>query len=102
MNGKMDNGIHSTGQPDTPVETLVDILGRALQADDPKIMRGLVENVYKLVEGLDPYLDAISTPPSQVDAGPSYGLKLASHILIISKVLQASISVTFRLRLCSV
>lgn len=66
MDGKMSNGIHSTGQPDTAVETLVDILGRALKADDPNLMRDLVENAYKLVEGLDPYLDAISTPPSQV------------------------------------
>ncbi|CAL5223886.1 g6480 [Coccomyxa viridis] len=29
-------------------------------------MRPLVEHAYKLASGLDPYLDAISTPPSQI------------------------------------
>lgn len=102
MNGKMDNGIHGTGQPDTPVETLVDILGRALQADDPKVMRDIVENAYKLAEGLDPYLDAISTPPSQVDAGPSYGLKLARHIFSMVEVFHNNICITLMFCLCSV
>jgi hypothetical protein len=61
-----EHSIHSTGQPDTPVEALVDLLGRALAAPDEAEMRGLVERAYKLVAGLDPYLDAVSTPPAPV------------------------------------
>lgn len=68
MGAKMENGIHNTGQPDTPVEVLVDILGKALQANDPSETRKLVESAHKLAKGLDPYLDAISTPPSEVHA----------------------------------
>ena len=64
VNGQ--HSIHSTGQPDTPVEALVDLLGRALTAPDQAEMRGLVERAYKLVAGLDPYLDAVSTPPAPV------------------------------------
>ena len=60
--------IHETGQPDTPVECLVDILERALQAGDIQSMRPMVEHAYRLASGLDPYLDAISTPPSQVSS----------------------------------
>ncbi len=63
-----EHSIHSTGQPDTPVEALVDLLGRALAAPDQAEMRGLVERAYKLVAGLDPYLDAVSTPPAPVSA----------------------------------
>lgn len=65
-NGTKQNGIHSTGQPDTPVECLVDVLGRALQASDPSEMRRWVENAQHIAQGLDPYLAAVSTPPSQV------------------------------------
>ena len=61
-----ENGIHSTGQPDTPVEVLVDLLGNALRASEPGEVRQLVERAYKLVAGLDSYLDAVSTPPSPV------------------------------------
>ena len=62
-----ENGVHATGQPDTPVECLVDILDRALQASDMHQMKALVEHAYSLASGLDPYLDVISTPPSKVD-----------------------------------
>ena len=61
-----ENGVHATGQPDTPVECLVDILDRALQASDMQKMKALVEHAYNLASGLDPYLDVISTPPSKV------------------------------------
>ena len=44
----------------------MDILERALKAGDIESMRPFVEHAYKLASGLDPYLDAISTPPSQV------------------------------------
>ena len=65
----MANGvsnIHETGQPDTPVEVLTDILGRATQERDVTKLRALVEQASKLVSGLDPYLEAISTPASPV------------------------------------
>ncbi len=52
------------------MECLVDILDRALKAGDIESMRPLVEHAYKLASGLDPYLDAISTPPSQVNLMP--------------------------------
>lgn len=61
-----EHSIHSTGQPDTPVEVLVDMQRRALAAPDQAEMRGLVEHAYKLMSGLDPYLDAMSTPPTPV------------------------------------
>lgn len=64
----MDNGIHTTGLPDTPVECLVDVLGKALRSTNHREVMEFVEHAYKLAQGLDPYLDAISTPPSQVDA----------------------------------
>lgn len=75
----VDSGhnIHSTGQPDTPVEVLVDVLGEAMRAPDIAAMRVLVERAYKLVAGLDPYLDAVSTPPSPVSARTYFMLKLA-------------------------
>jgi hypothetical protein len=66
-NGKV-HGLHETGQPDTPVECLVDILGRALRTEDSKDVKLLIEKAYKIAEGLDPYLSAISTPPSKVGA----------------------------------
>ena len=62
----MSMDLHSTGQPDTPVEYLVSVLGQALRAHDPQQMRGLVQDAYNLIAGLDPYLDSISTPPSHV------------------------------------
>ena len=60
------SNIHETGQPDTPVEVLTDILGRATQEQDVAKLRALVEQASKLVSGLDPYLEAISTPASPV------------------------------------
>ena len=72
--GQEPNGVHATGQPDTPVECLVDVLERALKAGDAESMRSLVEHAYKLASGLDPYLDAISTPPSQVSSCVSFQL----------------------------
>ncbi len=68
MGASMENGVHKTGQPDTPVEVLVDVLGKALQSSDIHEVKELLENAYKLAHGLDPYLDAISTPPSEVHA----------------------------------
>ena len=84
-----ENGVHATGQPDTPVECLVDILERALQAGDIQDMRPLVEHAYKLASGLDPYLDAISTPPSQVlltTARPLQAINIQYHRTLHSEL----------------
>lgn len=60
------SSIHETGQPDTPVEVLTDILSKADCEKDVEVLRKLVNQAYKLVSGLDPYLDQISTPSSEV------------------------------------
>ena len=65
-NEDQGKSIHATGQPDTPVEVLTDILKQADQEQDVTQLRKLVNQAYKLVSGLDPYLDEISTPPSSV------------------------------------
>lgn len=56
---------NAAGQPDTPVEVLTALLGKALKLQDPAAVRELVQQAYAVVAGLDPYLDQISTPPSQ-------------------------------------
>lgn len=75
-----DSGVHAApavddvnaaGQPDTPVEVLTALLGKALSCDDPSAVRSLVQQAHALVEGLDPYLDSISTPPGNVSLGGS-------------------------------
>ena len=71
------SNIHETGQPDTPVEVLTDILGRATQEQDVGKLRALVEQASKLVSGLDPYLEVISTPASPVSCYLS--LEVAEH-----------------------
>lgn len=60
------SSIHATGQPDTPVEVLVDVLGKATKEQDLKTLRALVDQAYRIVNGLDSYLGRISTPPSPV------------------------------------
>ena len=61
-----DRSIHETGQPDTPVEVLTDLLQRADKESDIENLRKLVNQACKLVSGLDPYLEEISTPSSSV------------------------------------
>jgi hypothetical protein len=58
--------VHATGQPDTPIEVLEDILSQASKEKDVEQLRHLVQRAHKLVSGLDPYLEHISTPPSDV------------------------------------
>lgn len=60
--------IHATGQPDTPIEVLTDLLGRAVNEKNDAKHRELVSEAYRIVSGLDPYLEKSSTPPSQVNA----------------------------------
>lgn len=67
-NGAAQNGtdINAAGQPDTPVEVVTALLGKALQAQDSSAMKQLVQQAHAVMAGLDPYLDSISTPPAEV------------------------------------
>ena len=67
-NGHTGSSVHCTGQPDTPVECLASLLSQALSlhATDPEKSRSKVQEAFRLVAGLDTYLDTISTPPSEV------------------------------------
>ena len=72
VNGGHQNGgadINAAGQPDTPMEVLTDLLGKALRCDDPAAAKQLVHQAHGIAAGLDPYLAEISTPPSEVCAG---------------------------------
>ena len=60
-----NNDPNAAGQPDTPVELLTALLGKALQCKDAAATRQLVKQAHAIVAGLDPYLDQISTPPSE-------------------------------------
>ena len=50
-------GINATGQPDTPMEVINDLLAKALQATTLEDMKKGVEKAYRISNGLDPYLD---------------------------------------------
>ena len=58
--------INAAGQPDTPVEIVTALLGKALQSEDQSAMKQLVQQAHAVMAGLDPYLDSISTPPGEV------------------------------------
>jgi len=53
--------------PDTPMEVITDLLKRALHTDDASASKSLVQRAYDLASGLDDYLEAVSSPPSQVE-----------------------------------
>lgn len=57
---------NAAGQPDTPMEVLTDLLAKAMQCQDTEQANALVKQAHGIASGLDPYLDSISTPPSQV------------------------------------
>lgn len=63
---KDGNSLHATGQPDTPVEVVTEILGRATKEADESKLRSLVDEAHRLVSGLEPYLESITTPPTAV------------------------------------
>jgi hypothetical protein len=58
--------VNAAGQPDTPVEVVTALLGKALESGDHGSMKQLVQQAHAVLAGLDPYLDSISTPPSEV------------------------------------
>ncbi len=62
------DNLNATGQPDTPIEVLTDLLSKALQCKDPSEAQALVKGAHGIASGLDPYLDSISTKPSEVQA----------------------------------
>ena len=59
-------GVHATGQPDTPVEVITALLHSALQSGSVDDIKKQLQQAYDVVAGLDPYLEAVSTPPSAV------------------------------------
>ena len=60
------NDIHASGQPDTPVEVITALLQSALATENVADVKKQLQKAYDVVAGLDPYLEAVSTPPSTV------------------------------------
>ncbi len=60
------NDIHASGQPDTPVEVITALLQSALATENVADVKKQLQKAYDVVAGLDPYLEAVSTPPSKV------------------------------------
>lgn len=71
--GTQAEGIHATGQPDTPIEVLTALLTKALQQQTLEQQRTYVQQALDIAAGLDDYLDKISSPPSQVGLAPEWG-----------------------------
>ena len=49
------------------MEVITDLLKRALHTDDASASKALVQRAYDVASGLDDYLEAVSSPPSQVE-----------------------------------
>lgn len=60
------NDLHASGQPDTPVEVITALLQSALATENVADVKKQLQKAYDVVAGLDPYLEAVSTPPSKV------------------------------------
>lgn len=54
--------INATGQPDTPLEVINDLLAKSLDAKSPDDMEKYVREAYRVSNGLDPYLDSMLSP----------------------------------------
>ena len=78
-NGTALEGVHASGNPDTPVEVVTDLLAKALVAKDAAAMRDLVQQAQEVIAGLDPYLEAVSSKPSQVLTAPMPGSRIAAQ-----------------------
>ncbi|CEM05799.1 unnamed protein product [Vitrella brassicaformis CCMP3155] len=67
MNG-MNGDINATGQPDTPMEVATFLLKAALETPDSDVakVKEHVKDALGIVRGLDPYLEQVSTPASDV------------------------------------
>lgn len=53
------------GVPDTPMEEVAESLRAALSSDDISVMKSHISEALRVVAGLDPYMAAMSTPPSK-------------------------------------
>ena len=62
----MNGVLHPERAPDTPMEVITELLKRALHTDDPSASKALVQRAYDVASGLDDYLEAVSSPPSEV------------------------------------
>lgn len=60
-----ERSINATGQPDTPMEVINDLLGKSLTTKSPEDMKALVEQAYRISNGLDSYLDRMLSPVPQ-------------------------------------
>jgi Arc/MetJ family transcription regulator len=58
--------MHSTGQPDTPIEVLTDLLKQAIQETTLEGQKDLVQQALKIAAGLDDYLDKATSAPPEV------------------------------------
>ena len=54
--------INATGQPDTPMEVINDLLAKSLEASSAEEMKDLVKQAHRVASGLDPYLDRMLSP----------------------------------------
>lgn len=62
--------VHATGQPDTPIEVITDLLQRAMSGNSVEEIKGAVQKALAVAGGLDPYLEKVSSKPSEVSAQP--------------------------------
>jgi hypothetical protein len=60
------SNVHATGQPDTPIEVITDLLQKALAGDSVEDVKGAVKKALAVAGGLDPYLEDVSSKPSEV------------------------------------
>lgn len=73
-------GVHATGQPDTPVEVITALLHGALQSGNVDDIKKQLQQAYDVVAGLDPYLEAVSTPPSAVRISHDHNPCVCSNV----------------------
>eukprot|EP00878_Enallax_costatus_P015587 GHUV01016327.1.p1 GENE.GHUV01016327.1~~GHUV01016327.1.p1 ORF type:complete len:470 (+),score=128.07 GHUV01016327.1:350-1759(+) len=58
--------IHATGQPDTPIEVITDLMQKALQQSSLEGQKQLVQQALDVAGGLDAYLEKATSPPPKV------------------------------------
>lgn len=58
--------VHATGQPDTPIEVITDLLQKAMAGSSVEEVKGVVEKALAVAGGLDPYLEKVSSKPGEV------------------------------------
>jgi hypothetical protein len=58
--------IQATGQPDTPIEVITDLLQKALKQSSLEGSQDLVQKALDIASGLDGYMEKMSSPPPKV------------------------------------